>query len=345
MNRFLAFTLSLLIFFLTGCFRSTIGFNYQGPTKRPADLEDYYSQQESFHTFSEEFLETSGGITKKRILIQSAFGEITVDYFATSEKNEDLVLVFPILGGRNKFANHFANYFTEHGYDTAIVHRDSKFKDPKNIDKIEEILRANIIKDRIAMDFFETIYEKKNFGSFGISRGAINATITAGIDKRLRYNVFALGATDLVDVFQNSNERKIKYFSDTIKKDKQLNDKELDVFFNEIIHTDPKNFAHYIDARDTLLVLAVLDRTVPFYYGHKLRKQMGKPETVYLLADHYTALLYTGFVPFFPDYIETEALSFYDKSFGRKQWSLKELPYRIFQLPFQFIGSIFDVLF
>lgn len=150
-----------------------------------------------------------------------------------------------------------------------------------------------MIRDRIAIDFFERQYGKKEFGSFGISRGAINVAISAGVDKRLKHNVLALGATDLVRIMKSSNERRIEKYRDDVMAKLGISEKEFYTALTDNIRTDPKGLAKISYARHTLLVLALLDKTVPIQYGIKLRREIGGPKTVYLLADHYLAAGFT----------------------------------------------------
>jgi len=96
-------------------------------------------------------------------------------------------------------------------------------------------------------------------------------------------------------------------------------------------------------------VLGIFDRTVPFSYGMKLREQIGRPETIFLFADHYVSLAYTQTVSLFPPskekaglfpfpYIEQEAVSFYERSF-EGGWNWKALPFKILMLPVNIIAE------
>jgi hypothetical protein len=115
------------------------------------------------------------------------------------------------------------------------------------------------------------------------------------------------------------------------------------------LRTDPKYTAQYLDSRKTLLVLGIFDRTVPFSYGLKLREQIGRPETIFLFADHYVSLAYTQTISLLPPskektgifpfpYIEQEAVSFYKRSFN-DGWNWKSLPFRILQFPVNIVAE------
>jgi hypothetical protein len=312
-------------------------------------MDKYYAPDSSYIGFREEIERTTEIYTQKRITIDSPAGPIQVDYFQGKKPSDSLVFVFPVLGGKNFIEKHMARYFVESGLDAAIVNRSNEFKDPERFDDLEKVFRLNIIRDRLAISFFETEYGKRQFGTFGISRGAINVALTAGIDSRLKYNVLVMGGTDLVDLFRDSNQARIEKYIKSVSSNKGLSEEEFFQALRKQLKTDPKNTAHFLDSRNTLVILGIFDKTVPFTYGLRLREQIGRPETVFLFADHYLGLLFTqtvslippskeetGFFPF--PYVEQEAVSFYKRSFGiGSNWKL--LPFRILQFPLNLIAE------
>lgn len=342
-----------------GCVRLSGNSWYEGPPPRPDSMEAYYAPEKSYAGFREEIEKSTKHYTLKHITIDSYAGPIVIDYFQRQEKSNSLVLVFPVLGGKNFIEKHIARYLAESGFDAAIVNRSNEFKDPEKFEQLEEIFRLNIIRDRLALDFFEAEYGKSQFGSFGISRGAINVALTAGVDARLQYNVLAMGGTDLVHLFRDSHQARIAKYIQAVSDSRGYS---RDQFFQELgkqLRTDPKFTAQYLDSRKTLLILGIFDRTVPFSYGLKLREQIGRPETIFLFADHYVSLAYTQTVSILPPskektgifpfpYIEQEAVSFYARSFDG-DWNWKVLPFKIFQFPFNVVaetladvGSLFE---
>lgn len=350
----LEFRVFLISFFIlsSSCAFVPQSSKYKGPTARPAELEEYYTKTAGYDSFKEESIRKKTDYQVKKINVQTKLGEISIDYYQQNEKNDNLILVFPVLGGKNIIADYFAEYFAKQGYDTAIINRNNEFKDPKKFPELERIFADNIKRDRIALDFFENEYQKKNFGSFGISRGAINVALTAGVDPRLKYNVLAMGGSDLTKVFQNSNQNGIKKYLSKVKAEYKINDQEIFDRIEKNIKTDPKYLAQYMDAKNTLMVLAVFDKAVPFKYGEQLREQIGRPDTVYVSSGHLTGILFTQFAKLLlpveefcllpQPYIEKEALSFYNKSFRKESGFWEVAPYRILQMPFSLIGSIFE---
>jgi hypothetical protein len=335
---------------LSGCFKLSSSAAYIAPPpERPDSMQRYYQPQHPYGGFREEILKTTNDYTLKHITIDSYAGPIVLDYFQGKKQSDSLVLVFPVLGGKNFIENHFARYLVESGFDAAIVNRSNEFKDPTKFEQLEEIFRQNIIRDRLALDFFQAEYGKTQFGSFGISRGAINVALTAGVDPRLKYNVLAMGGTDLVDLFRDSNQARIENYIKSVSTARGFSEDQFFEALRKQLKTDPKYTAQYLNGKDTLLILGVLDRTVPFSYGLKLREQIGRPETIFLLADHYVSLAYTQTVSVFPPskektglfpfpYIEQEAISFYKRSFNN-EWNWKALPFRVLMLPVNFLAE------
>lgn len=348
--RFLrCIVLAVLLVTLVGCFSVPISSKYKGPDTRPPELDQYYNATSFYAPWQEEVLNSTKKYDTKRLKLESSYGPITIDYYQRHQKSENLIFVFPLLGGKNIIVDHFAEYFANHGFDAAIVHRNDDFKNPDRYFELEEILRQGVVRDRIAIDFFEKEQGKKTFGTFGISRGAINVAITAGVDPRLKYNVLAMGASDLAELMMSSNQRRLQMYRQTVMDKNGMTSGQFHDHLKEAIKTDPKYLARYMDARNALMFLCLLDKTVPIRYGNKLRKKMGNPKTIYLLADHYTSIAFTEYLELIPageysslfpfGYIESESLEFYRKSFGQTKTNPWLVIPKLLQAPFNLIGQ------
>lgn len=341
----------------SGCFTVPMTGDYDGPDKRPDSIEKYYSKEGGYGDYVVTTLREDRYFSVKRIVIKSSAGEIVLDYYQRHEPSDDLVFVFPVLGGsKNMIAGYFADYIARNGFDTAIVHRDKDFKKPEMVGQLEEILRKNVVRDRLAIDFFEDNYGKKNFGSFGISRGAINVAMSAGADERLKYNVMALGGTGLARLFTDSTERRIRKYREQVKEERKFEtDEAFAEYLQSFLKSTPDNLASFIDGRNVLMFLSLFDDTVPIKYGWDLREQLGKPRTSFLLADHRTSILYTQFVPLLPpnrcfglfpfDYIETEAMYFFEKSFEKPKINTRHLLFELVQVPFYVADGLIRAFF
>jgi hypothetical protein len=350
-NPFLLRNLLILaaVCLLSGCIVLPARYTGKPLEQRPPELEMYYDKGRSYTRVQEIRKERYDGYVIRQFRISSDVGPIWIDFFQGKKRSDHVVFVFPVLGGKAIIENYFADYFASRGIDAAIVHRNNEFKKPENFDKLEELFRTNLVRDRIAIDFFEENFEKKTFGSFGISRGAINVAMTAGVDPRLQYNVLVLGGTDVVSLFRESDEKRIRNYVEAVTTSKGISPDQMFDQLGSSIRTDPKYFAHYLDPKKTLLILAALDSTVPFKYGMKLRRQIGNPRTVVLLGTHYTSLLFTQMVKVFPpqkrmcifpfDYVENQALNFYDDAFGTSHYAWHLAPLKLLQLPFNVFAA------
>lgn len=345
-----------LLLLTTGCFKVPLDPDYAGPTPRPAELDRYYNRGNSYYNVSEQIIETNKTFTHLKIRLDSDAGCIEVDYLKHKRNSDDLILVFPVLGGsKNLIAGYFAKRFAMDGYDTAVVNRQRDFKQPEFVDHLEEILRETVVRDRIALDFFENEYGKKDFGSFGISRGGINVAATAGVDERLKYNVMAMGGADIPILFRDSDENRIQRYKRHVMEQKGFSEEGFHLYLQHRLRTDPKKLAQHIDAKNALVMLALFDTSVPIKSGRNLRDLLGKPKTLYLFAGHRTSILYTQLFPLilplrgltlFPqDYVETEARVFFDERFERDSFSLKHLLFETLQLPFNIIERTIWYLF
>ena len=126
---------------LAGCFRVSRDHLYDGPPPRPEAMERYYAPEQSYTSYREEIEAATPKYTIKHIIVDSYAGPIVIDYFQTPKQSDSLVLVFPVLGGKNFIERHMAKYFAEAGFDAAIVNRSNEFKDPAKFDQLEEIFR------------------------------------------------------------------------------------------------------------------------------------------------------------------------------------------------------------
>lgn len=338
--------LGVLLFCLssmTGCYRLGLSPSYEGPVERPSRLNDYYSQGESYYSYTEEVTKREERFSIKNIVIESSAGTLSIDYYYQDKPSDDLILVFPVLGGRPVLSAYFAHYFAEQGYDAAIIARVNDFKDKSNFLRIEEILRRGVVRDRIALDFFEKEYGKKDFGTFGMSRGGINVAISAGIDPRLRYNVIVMGGSGLVDIFENSKESRVAKFVDEVAEDHDWPKEEMFRYLRKNVVTDPQYLAKHVDAKNTLLMISTCDNAVPYTSGLQLREEIGRPETIVLMAGHKTSVFFTQFLPAVPPlreacifpfgYVELEALHFFNEHFDRGTFvsAMKLAPFRLLQ--------------
>jgi hypothetical protein len=347
--------ITLLLILQIGCVVRPMRPGYKGPAARSPEVDKYYNGTYHSCASSETLLETHPRYTVKEVKIQTEFGDAIIElYQKRRKKTDELVFVFPILGGKYWFERYYARFLVRSGIDAAIILRNPEFKKPENVDRIEELLREGVVRDRRTIDVMERDYGKKQFGTFGISRGGINVAITAGVEPRLKSNVIVMGGTDIVGIFRDTNQGGVSRYIKKVLAHKGNGYTEEDFlnFLDRTIKTDPMWLAKYLDARHTLMFITMFDKTVPVKYQTRLREAIGYPETYYLPTDHYLSLLYTQFVPIVPpsreialfpfDFIETESIKFYREEFGMKGVRLMDLPFDLLLFPSRALFFVWD---
>ena len=300
---------SFLALSLNGCFSFVMkGTDAQKQVSRPPEVVDYYSyRREKITPSSEEKTEENEKYTTTRIKFKSSMhttdknDTTTVDYYDSKFNGKTpLIIISPILGGSNTESKIFAKYFAERGFSCAIVHRpEDRFPEIKEdednsnyMSDLENITKQSIIDTRRTIDLLENLpdIDSEKIGSFGISMGAIKNSILAGVDSRLKVNVFVMGGADMEYILSHSKEEKVieevEHASKYVGKDKFFED------LHEKLISDPKNFAQYIDDSNTLMYISLFDTVVPVESQKKLKNIIGNPSVSYLLSGHYSAILY-----------------------------------------------------
>jgi len=140
--------------------------------------------------------------------------------------------------------------------------------------------------------------------------GGIKGTLLVELEDRVQAAVLGLTGGDLPYILTHTTERGIARRRKAWLGEHKVSLAVLKERLQQI-SCDPAAFAPYVQPAKVLLVLAAGDTVVPIKTGLELRRKMGKPETVLLMAGHYSALVY---VP----YIRHQALKFYRRRFAAK---------------------------
>jgi len=191
-----------------------------------------------------------------------------------------------------------ANYFVRRGYNCAIISRGaSKLNVDVPLGEIDEWQRAMLCDYAVAKQVLtrEPKVDPGRLATYGISYGAINNTVLAGVDDSYRAHVIALAGGPLSEVIPRSRELRVRKF---LREYCERHHCTREQFIEHCakVEADPLKMAPYIDARKVLLALSRFDVIVPYDNGRKLREAMGGPETLVMFAGHYTAIPYLGYM-------------------------------------------------
>ncbi len=224
-----------------------------------------------------------------------------------------VILVLPILGGSYELEEHFADYFARHGLAAVIVHREKINPSPQAAEAFDGMLRQTVLDNQQAIDWLETQPEidPARIGVFGASMGAIKGALLVELENRVQAAVLGLAGGNVPYILTQTTEKGIARRRKAWLREHKVSLAELNEQLRQQITCDPVAFAPYAQPAKVLLVLAACDTVVPIKTGLELRRKMGKPETVLIMAGHYSALAY---VP----YIQHQALKFYRKKFHAK---------------------------
>jgi len=309
----------LSIAFVANCATIRLDPHYAGPVPRLDDLDGNFAIPSDWRVVRiERKVEGFERLTFDWPNRESSEQPLLiVDYYSSLFPGlRPGILISPIMGGENRIASHFAGYLSRRGFHCLVVHRPPEFfNGTPPIENVENQLRHAVVRDRIALDWLASQpgVDGDALGSFGISYGGIKNVILAGVDPRLKANVFALAGGDLATIFTHSNLKKIRRFRKYSIKENHSTSKEWEELVREKIMAEPLRCARYVDAERCLMILARMDHTVPRRNGELLRKALGGPKTIYLPCGHYSAIFFTGI--FLAPYIETQVKQFFDEQF------------------------------
>lgn len=319
--RFLTVAVFLTLFTaLTGCAVHYKADRNLGPARPlPAAIAAKFSYPRVDVVYSETLLEDKGDYTIRHIEFESMHNVIPVphtirmDYYALKNVGKaPVILVLPILGGKNVIAKIFARYFAENGYAAVIVHRQREYREVAELDRINPTLEQMVIDHMQAVDWIETRKEldASRIGVFGISMGAIKAAMLAPLDPRVSVAVLGLPGGDIPYILSYSTERGIKRARSNYMDETGFTRQErLYEYLQTTVACDPLHYAPYLDPDNVLMFLAWFDTSVPYSRGKALWRAAGRPEVVYLVSGHLSAYVYLP-------YVRAKALSFFNRRLG-----------------------------
>lgn len=278
---------------------------YAGPLSRPASLEDRFSHTPLNGIAGEWRSEEKRRYTIHRISLaagqpgEDAQDPLEIEYYAVPGAGpRPVVLVLPILAGKNRVARQFAGYFAKNGLPAVIVYTRQKDNLLADLDDPEAAIRRSVARHRQVLDWIATRdeFDPERIGVFGASLGGFNALFLAAADPRVKAVVPALAGADLPRVLVASEERRVAKNVDRFQSEREWSDEQMEAYLRSRIESDPLELARYIDARNALMIIARHDDAVPFMSQLQLRQAMGEPETILLQSGHVTSLIYLPYL-------------------------------------------------
>jgi hypothetical protein len=303
--------------FLCSCAHYKCDPAYTGPSKRTAEMLQYYSYPKQQIEAKVEKIGEKKHYVVQRIEFPSALNvfnteNIKIDYYVQKKQRKfPTILILPISGGIDFSVRGFAKLFASNGFNCAVVHnRHADLDDTETAEEVEDYFRQSVLDNRQILDYLVEREEvdSDRLGCLGLSLGGIRASMIAGVDERLKCTVLGLAGGSIADINLLTDKKEIREYREKLIE-RGISSEIIYAELSNKVITDPLRLAKYIDARDVLMFTAMFDRVVPRKCCEKLWKSMGKPEVVYLFSGHYSSFLYLP-------YAERKSLNFFKKKFG-----------------------------
>ncbi len=273
---------------------------------RPAELLQYYSytpitappvftdveDRVDYRVRVVDLMPPTGTVTNSATRPQQSIQ--IVWYEPKTSRPAPLILITPISGSNTMFVDGFAESFVRSGYHAAIIRKlRFRFDGDKPLTQVEDYLRAAVIRHRQVLDWLlsQPNVDTNRVATFGISRGAIINAVAAGVDARIRVNVFALAGAPIADVVETSAEHSLRRYWDKARRHHQLTDAQLQDALRQAIRSDPIRVAPYIDRDNVLMIIALFDRSVGTDNSMRLWRALGEPDALFVPFGHYTTIL------------------------------------------------------
>jgi hypothetical protein len=301
---------------LCSCAHYTCDPAYIGPSKRSAEMLEYYSYPKQQIEARVEKIAEKKHYVIQRIEFPSALNvfnteNIKIDYYVQKKPGKfPTILILPISGGIDFSVRGFAKLFASNGFNCAVAHnRHADLENTEAAEEVEDYFRQSVLDNRQILDYLVEREEvdSNRLGCLGLSLGGIRASMIAGVDERLKCTVLGLAGGSIADINLFTDKKEIREYREKLIKMGISSEIIYSELYDKVI-TDPLRLAKYIDVRNVLMFTAMFDRVVPRKCCEKLWKAMGKPEVVYLLSGHYGSFLYLP-------YAERKSLSFFKEKF------------------------------
>ncbi|NQZ69584.1 MAG: dienelactone hydrolase family protein [Lentisphaeria bacterium] len=268
----------------------------------PKELQEKYSYKSSARVISVTSIKSSRVYDARLITLDKVKNifepakphRIDIEHYQPSGiKKAPVVIVMPILGGSYHIARHFAKYFAKHGFAAVFVHRQKKYRRIERFEKLDLSLEQMIIDHKQVIDWVmqQDEFEHDKIAAFGFSMGGIKCALLSAMDTRIKASIIGMAGANIPEILYKSKAPAIKKQRIKFLKRYELSKADYLDRLKESIHCDPLNYAKYISAENTLMILAKYDRYVPYKNGVLLRSLIGEPETIYLYSGHLSAAL------------------------------------------------------
>lgn len=240
---------------------------------------------------------------------QEKYPPINGKYYQKKDaKYGPAIIVLPIMKGGEPIANHIGKTLNESGFNVYIVKWEEDVILKNNLESlkteedfkksavyIRDVSRQRVIKIRQLIDWLSLKPEvnPNKIGICGVSLGGIIASLILEIDPRIKSGAILLAGADIGHIFAYSQEKGIKNYRNLILKKLNWGIEKFEKTLNQILApVDPINYTQKTKSEKILMINGLYDTVIPEHSQMALWLALDQPEQYFILAGHYSALLW-----------------------------------------------------
>jgi len=202
------------------------------------------------------------------------------------------IVVLPITDGEYEVSTMLATWLTRQGYTCFRMERRAQWLNPdRTVGDLGRLARQTPRDVRTGVDWFleNGGFDPERLGVLGVSMGALQASIAAGTDSRIRAAVLNIGGAGLADMLLTANDGFINEYRAAMCERLRIGEEDLATLIRaELKDADNLEAARTMNPGTTLMVSARFDRVVRPEYGRRLWEAIGRPHRIQLPCGHYS---------------------------------------------------------
>ncbi len=211
-----------------------------------------------------------------------------------------LVVLLPALSGNRRLTDYFAGYLNRRGFACLQPEPNRDLLAPgQDLAETGEVMRQRVVDVRRLLDWAlqQEEIDSSRVAVFGVSLGALVASLAAATEDRLSASVLILGGGNLAEILAGSADHGVRRYRDSVMESfgwsKGEFRRQARFHLDEV---DPLSYADRLDSSKTLIVEAIFDRVIPARSRWEFWSRAGRPRRILLPAGHYSAILLAPYV-------------------------------------------------
>ncbi len=248
----------------------------------------------------------------------SAGGTVYAEYYEPKgHATFPAVIVLPHVAGDATIEQLFCRGLANHGIGALIVFAPyyrtelgslnwlRASKNPTDLVEIIQLMRESVTVVRQSIDWLQQQpnVQPASFGIIGVSLGGIVAALTAGLDPRLQVCEYLLAGGDVSRLIWQS------HLTQSVKATAKQHGFTAGDLHQLLMLIDPLSVAEKARTKQTFMINALFDLTVPRSCTLELWRALGNPNMLWLPTEHATALLLAP-------YLRWRTVRYFEQAFG-----------------------------